>query len=111
VPIGTAPRFLEAVHEIGVDAWTEAGAENVGAFQVAMVNDSECILIWALPDWPTWARAEQGWMGDGPLASWRAHAVGLEADITRTLLVDAPLSPLRTGRQPRVEDRRPLDQL
>jgi hypothetical protein len=28
----------------------------------------------------------------------------------RTLLVDAPLSPLRTGRQPQVEDRRPLDE-
>ena len=27
----------------------------------------------------------------------------------RTLLVDAELSPLRTGRQPEVSDRRPLD--
>ena len=29
----------------------------------------------------------------------------------RILLVDAPLSPLRIGRQPAVEDRRPLDEI
>jgi hypothetical protein len=27
------------------------------------------------------------------------------------LMIDAPLAPLRTGRQPQIEDRRPLDEL
>jgi hypothetical protein len=116
LPVGTAPRFLEAVHDIGIDAWAEAGAENVGAFRVAMVNDSECILIWALPDWATWAGIEQsqierGGSADSPLERWRVHTVGLEAQIHRTLLVEAPLSPMRTGRQPQIEDRRPLSEL
>jgi len=26
-------------------------------------------------------------------------------------MIDAPLAPLRTGRQPQIEDRRPLDEL
>ena len=32
----------------------------------------------------------------------------LRASVQRTLLVDSPLNPMRTGRQPQVEDRRPL---
>jgi hypothetical protein len=31
--------------------------------------------------------------------------------LERTVLVDAELSPLRIGRQPSAEDRRPLDEI
>jgi hypothetical protein len=105
VPPGRAPRFLDAVHDDGLGAMTELGAENVGAFRVAMVNDSECILIWALPDWSTWAELEQAWLGPGPLDAWRDLTLDLGADWRRTVMVDAPLSPMRIGRQPQVEDR------
>lgn len=111
VPPGTAPSFLGAVAEEAVPAMAELGVEPVAAFRVAMVNDSEAILIWALPDWPTWARLERAWLGPGPLDRWRATTLELGADWRRTLLVDAPLAPLRLGRQPEVGDRRPLDEL
>jgi hypothetical protein len=111
LPIGSAPRFLAALHDIGVGCMTQLGAENVGAFRVAMVNDSECIVIWALPDWETWAAVEQAWLGHGPLDQWRDITIEIGADWRRSLLVEAPLSPMRTGRQPRVEDRVPLAEL
>jgi hypothetical protein len=111
VPVGTAPRFLTELHDVGVNAMRELGAENVGAFRVAMVNDSECIVIWAVPDWSTWTAIERAWLGDGPLDKWRAVMLELQADWRRSLLVEAPLSPMRAGRQPQIEDRVPLADL
>ena len=63
-----------------------------------------------MPSWEAWAEFEHAWDG-APLAPWRARLVSMGADVRRTLLVDAPLSPMRTGRQPQIEDRRPLDEL
>jgi hypothetical protein len=112
---GTSPRLLAAVHDEGVSAWAEAGAECVGAFRVAMGADTEGILVWALPDWAAWGRAEQAWLaaagGRGPFAGWRARLLELGATWQRTLLTDAPLAPLRLGRQPEASDRLPLDSL
>jgi hypothetical protein len=45
------------------------------------------------------------------MAAWGAELHRLEARWQRTLMIDAPLAPLRTGRQPQIEDRRPLDEL
>ena len=75
-----------------------------------MANDSEAVVLWAFPTWPTWADYEQAWDGAG-LSAWRARLVAMGADVKRTLLVDAPLGPMRTGRQPEVGDRRPLSEL
>jgi hypothetical protein len=115
VPPGTAPRLLAAVHDEGVAAWAEASAECVGAFRVAMGADTEAILLWALPDWAAWGRAEQDWLaaaeGRGPFAAWHARLRELGAAWQRTLLTDAPLAPLRLGRQPEASDRLPLDSL
>ena len=119
VPPGAVRPFLDAVHELAVPAYAELGIENVGAYRVAMVNDSEAILIWAFPDWATWSRFEQAWLalggataGDAPLlAGWRERTLALGADWRRSLIADSPLSPLRIGRQPEVTDRIPLDQL
>jgi hypothetical protein len=107
LPAGNARDFLEALREIGVPAISDLGMRAIGAYRVAMTNDSEAIVIWTIPDWATWADFEQAWDGGG-LAAWRTHLVGLGADVRRTLMVDAPLSPLRLGRQPSVDDRRPL---
>jgi len=115
VPAGTAPAFLAGVAGVAVDAHAALGLDLVGAYRVAMVNDSECLVIWAIPDWPTWARVEQAWLeaavGSGPLAPWRRTTLELGADWKRSLLVDSPLSPLRIGRQPEVADRTPLADL
>jgi len=115
VPPGTAPALLDAVRDEGVAAWAAVGAESVGAFRVAMGADTEAILLWALPDWPTWGNAERAWLdaveGAGPLAGWWATLRRLGATWLRQLLVDAPLSPLRIGRQPDESDRRPLDEV
>ena len=115
VTAGAAPAFLAAVHDQARPAHAELGVEVVGAYRVAMVNDSECIVIWALPDWDTWARVEQAWLaaaqGEGPLARWRAITLEVGADWRRTLMVDSPLSPLRIGRQPEIGDRIPLDEI
>jgi hypothetical protein len=115
LPAGAAPGFLAALREVAVPAFEAFDLELVGAFRVAMVNDSEAIVIWAVPDWTTWARVERAFLGEGDdadlLAGWREATIDLGADWRRTLLVDAPLAPLRLGRQPAVSDRRPLDEL
>ncbi|MGH9113849.1 MAG: NIPSNAP family containing protein [Acidimicrobiales bacterium] len=116
LPPGAAPDFLAAFAAEGVPAHETLGLELVGAFRVAMVNDSEAIVIWAVPDWPTWARVERAWLGVGTadgegLRAWRRTTLALGADWRRTLMVDAPLAPLRIGRQPEASDRRPLDEI
>ena len=115
VPPGTATAFLAAVRDMAMGAHAALGVELVGAYRVAMVNESECLVIWAIPDWPTWARVEQAWLlaadGSGPLAPWRRATLELGADWKRSLLVDSSLSPLRIGRQPEVADRIPLTDL
>lgn len=110
VPVGTIRRYLDAVAEVGRSATEGLGLQLVGAFRVAMNNDDEAIVIWAIPDWATWVAYEQAWDGDA-LSPWRARLVALGADVRRTLMVDAPLSPMRIGRQPEVADRRPLEEI
>ena len=109
-PNGEVQRYLDALGEVGVDAHREAGLTPIGAFHTAMRSRDEAVVIWALPDWPTWAAFERLWDDDRQRWPWRSRTVELGARTTRTLLVDAPLAPLRTGRQPQVEDRRPLDE-
>ncbi len=86
----------------------ELGLAVVGAFDVAMVNDSECIAIWAFPDWSTWATYEQAWEPGGAMRPWADWLAASGTTVARSLMVDAPLAPLRLGRQPAVSDRRPL---
>ena len=107
---GAADEYLDALRDEGTTAVGEFGLELVGAFRVAMVNDSECITLWAIPDWETWA-AFEGAQRDARLAAWRHTLDGLGADWRRTLLVDAPLSPMRIGRQPEESDRMPLEEV
>jgi hypothetical protein len=104
LPVGGARGFLDGLGEAGVPAVEAHGARALGAFRVAMTNDSEAIVLWAFPDWPTWAEFERAWDGDG-LSVWRTRLVAIGADVRRTLLVDAPLAPLRIGRQPEEGDR------
>jgi hypothetical protein len=100
--------MLELIGESAMPAYREHGAQLVGAFRTGLVDDRECVALWALPDWAAWARFEAA-LDEGELRTWREKARRHVRRTHRCLLVDAPLSPLRTGRQPQVSDRVPLD--
>ena len=106
---GRALAYLEAVREVAVPAYAEFGFALVGAFRTAMRNDSECLLLWAISEPNHWAAFEAA--QDDGFSSWRKACESLVLDWQRILLVDAPLSPLRLGRQPKASDRVPLDEI
>lgn len=95
---GSARDLLERARDAD-ELHARHGWTLIGAFTTAMVNDDEALLLWAIPTWQQWAEAE----ADAELARWRRDR---DADAWhRVLLVDAPLSPLRIGRQPARSDR------
>lgn len=75
----------------------------IGAFRTAMANDDEVLLLWAIDGWDRWAATERA-VGDGKPGVLPETSQQLVTR-HRTLLVDAPLAPLRTGRQPSRDDR------
>ena len=97
--------FLELVRADGVRAHREFGWELAGAFSTAMRHDDEVLLLWAIPSWQAWADFEQSWHRDGVLETWRRESTALMTRRERLLLLDAPLCPFRTGRQPERADR------
>jgi hypothetical protein len=110
-----------ALCELAVEAAPTAEMEGwrlLGAFATAMRNDDEALLLWAITDWEAWAAGERALSvgsaqrnrdsGSRPREQplWRNEAQDLGVrNWERILLVDAPLSPLRTGRQPRTTDQ------
>lgn len=102
---GTAWEYLEVVRQEATPVFDGFGWQLIGAWVTSGRNDSEVILLWAIPRWEQWAELETAQRSHDGLVAWRARASTIATDWERTLLVDAPLSPLRTGRQPRVEDR------
>jgi hypothetical protein len=111
VPPGQAATFLDALRTTGESLYETSGLELVGAFRTAMRADDECITLWACPTWAAWGDFEQAWHGNGDLTAWAKEMIGFGASWQRTVLVDAELSPMRIGRQPRESDRRPLDRV
>jgi hypothetical protein len=112
VPPGGAFEFLDLVADEGQPAVAGIGGpQHLGTFRVAMADDSEAIVLWAFPEWSDWVAYEQAWTPSGALAKWRHQLLEFGARVDRILLLDSPLNPMKTGRQPRVEDRRPLDQI
>jgi hypothetical protein len=100
---GRPEAFLDAVLAAAPVADDRFGWRLLGAWRTAMVADDECILLWGIPSWEAWSRAEQALLSAPELLVGDA-----EKDVHsrhRVLLVDAPLSPLRTGRQPARSDR------
>ncbi len=108
---GASGDLLDAVGEAGRSHVEGLGLEAVGGYEVAMADRSEAVVIWAVPDWDTWVAYERAWEDGGALQPWADVLAGLDARWRRTLLVDSPLSPLRTGRQPQESDRRPLEEV
>ncbi len=100
--IRTEPGAAGALLEQARDAASlheRHGWQLIGAFTTAMVNDDEALLLWAIPTWQQWADGE----ADAELQQWR-RARGASS-WHRVLLVDSPLNPMRTGRQPTHSDR------
>ena len=100
---GTAGELLERVRTTGIDAHAADGLALVGAFRRAMADDDECILLWSFPTWAAWSSFESD--ERGPAAAWRTAQRDIVTGRDRILLADAPLSPLRLGRQPAASDR------
>ena len=104
---GGARDFLQAVADESIALHERFGWTMCGAWQTAMVNESECILVWSIPTWQQWAEVEDAQRSDPALAKWRDRTYELTTHQHRFLMVDAPLSPLRIGRQPARSDREP----
>lgn len=111
LPPGGAPGYLSAVHESARAEFELRQVRLVGAFRTAMRSDDEAIVIWAIPSFAVWAAFERGLDRDSSMRSWPTRQGELGARVHRTLLVDAPLSPLRIGRQPEATDRLPFGQI
>ena len=67
---GAAAEFLDLVRHEAVALHRAEGLELVGAFSTLMVDDDECLLLWAVPTWAEWAGYETALLGDGALAAW-----------------------------------------
>jgi hypothetical protein len=102
---GAARDFLERAHENGAPALGRYGWTLVGAFTTAMVDDDEALLLWAIPAWDQWSAGEQAHFEDDDVVGWRADVRDVVTAWHRVLLIDAPLSPMKTGRQPTRADR------
>lgn len=105
VPPGTAWDLLERVRSEGVAVHEKFGWQLVGAWATAMCNDAEVVLLWAIPTWERWAEFESAQRLDAAIGRWRATVTERSSGWQRILLVDAPLCPFRTGRQPLDSDR------
>ncbi|KPM54104.1 NIPSNAP family containing protein [Frankia sp. R43] len=106
VPRGTAPEFLSVVAEEAIPRYTEHGWQLVGAFHTAMADDAECVLLWAIPSWAEWADLEKATLDRSSGAGqWHRRLLDASESRHRFLMRDAPLSPLRIGRQPSRADR------
>jgi hypothetical protein len=102
---GGAAGFLELAHAEAVPYYARFGWELVGAWRTALGDDSECFLLWAIPAFERWAEFESAFDADGDATGWKARLRSVSKTFQRILLVDAPLSPMRIGRQPSRTDR------
>jgi hypothetical protein len=100
---GRPAKFLDGAVAGASEATHRFGWQLIGAWRTAMVADDECILLWAIPSWQAWGAAERA-LADAPELLIGAAEDDVRAR-HRILLVDAPLSPLRTHRQPTRSDR------
>jgi hypothetical protein len=99
----TARNFLDLALEDAEAGRPENGWQLAGAWTTAMRANEECILLWAIPSWEAWAAVEADESADK--ARLLSRAAPLVRQRQRILLVDSPLSPMRTGRQPSRDDR------
>jgi hypothetical protein len=100
---GTAWCFLDIALTDAYAGHDNHGWRLAGAWATAMRDNEECVLLWVIPSWEAWAAVEADEAAGRPRLLSRT--TGLVRQRRRILLVDAPLSPFRTGRQPSEDDR------
>lgn len=101
---GHAAELLERARDEAVPYYGRYGWQLAGAWRTALADDSECFLLWAVPSYERWAEFESAHLAS-PASGWKAWLLSAARTFQRILLVDAPLSPMRTGRQPSRADR------
>ena len=99
---GRAGEYLERARDEGGAFYGQFGWQIVGAWETALRHDDEAFVLWSIPSWEAWGEAESSWRAG---TAWRDRQHAAARDFSRILLVDAPLSPLRLGRQPARSDR------
>jgi len=102
---GSSGDYLQMLHDRGREVHARHGWELAGAWETMMVDESECFVLWALPSWESWTEHEKSRRTDSALVAWRAAAREVVTSTSRILLVDSPLCPFKTGRQPGRSDR------
>jgi hypothetical protein len=101
---GRAQNFLELARESGGSFYERFGWTLIGAWETALHHDDEAFLLWSIPSWAQWGAAEAE-LRRGGTGTWSERQRDAVTDFKRILLVDAPLGPLRIGRQPSRSDR------
>ncbi|HVQ92959.1 MAG TPA: hypothetical protein VMU51_18130 [Mycobacteriales bacterium] len=108
VPPGQARGYLAGLADLAGHITDRFGWRLAGAWRTALADDAECLALWAIPAWAAWADFEQAALREPTLG--RPPGVEIRS-AHRILLVDAPLSPMRIGRQPSRADRsQPYDE-
>ncbi|OHV48931.1 NIPSNAP family containing protein [Pseudofrankia sp. BMG5.36] len=106
VPRGTASDFLEIAADEAAPVYASFGWKLVGAFRTALADDSECLLLWAIESMQAWAELEKAaTFGGEAVNRWSKRLREVSESSGRFLMRDAPLSPMRIGRQPSRADR------
>jgi hypothetical protein len=102
---GETGEYFDALRQFAIPAYEQFGWQLVGAWETFMSNDSECFVVWAIPTWEQWAALEGDQRSNPSIVQWVTQRREMTESFDRFLMVDAPLSPLRTHRQPAFSDQ------
>jgi hypothetical protein len=103
----SADELLNHIVDDALEAHEKFGWTLAGAWKTALHDDSECTILWAIDTWANWAQFEEAGARATTLRKWRTRLHRDAKSFERILLNDAPLSPMKIGRQPARDDRRP----
>jgi ABC-type taurine transport system substrate-binding protein len=82
------------IDEVGRTVFERYRWTLVGAYRHAMVNDSEVVVLWAIPTWDAWASWEKTKESDENMVAWRRSTASVVVDWRAKLLAASADSPL-----------------
>jgi len=97
-PPGSINGFLDRMGKTWVPTAERLGLKLMGAYRSMLLNDSEGIVMWAVPTWDDWVRYEAALHTDPAAIAWRAEAAKLGIDWEGKFLNQAKGSPLNVGK-------------
>jgi hypothetical protein len=101
---GEANKYLDRIEGEWAPYLKTLGIELVGAYRTLLRDDSEAILVWSCPTWENWGDAEKAIDQGDQGKAWRASVRPMVTNFRTDLMVSAPRSPTKTGRQPSRDD-------